>query len=193
MMDDMMRGRRTLLLLALVFVGPMALAMGLYFSDFQWRPRATTEHGELYRPARPLPDFAITLPANPGGNATLHGKWTLLHLGPGECGTECRDALVATRQVRRALGRDMERVQRVFLVTSGNADRAVLAAEQPDMGLAGTAPDTAGVLAVVGAASPGEVYLIDPLGNLVMRYPTHTTMKGMHADLQRLLKVSTIG
>ncbi len=192
-MDDVNRGRRTLMLLALVFLGPMALAMGLYFSDFQWRPQATTEHGELYRPVRPLPDFAITLPGSPSDNATLHGKWTLLHIGPGECGTECDAALVATRQVRRALGRDMERVQRVFLVTSGNADHAALTAGHPDIGLTERAPEAAEVLAVIGATAPGEVYLIDPLGNLVMRYPAHATMKGMHTDLQRLLKVSTIG
>lgn len=193
MTDATNRGRRTLLLLALVFLGPMALAVGLYVTDFQWRPEATTEHGDLYRPARPLPDLVATQPGRLGETFTLHGRWTLLHIGPGACAAECRQALVASRQVRRALGRDMDRVQRLFLVTDGHADQGMLAAEHPGIGLVEHPAAAAGLLQLVGPTTPGDVFLTDPLGNLVMRYATGTPMKGMHADLQRLLKVSTIG
>lgn len=193
MTDAVHRGRRTLLLLALVFLGPLALAVGLYFTGFQWRPQATTEHGELYRPARPLPDLSMRLLGGTGGEATLHGKWTMMHIGPGACEAGCQAALVTTRQVRRALGRDMDRVQRVFVVTTGRADTGMLATEHPGIGVAGEDAATGELLRRVGGHSPGDVYLTDPLGNLVMRYDARVTMKGMHADLKRLLQVSTIG
>ena len=187
------KGRRMLLLLALVFLGPMAAAMALYFTGFQWRPEGTTQHGVLFQPARSLPDMSMTLLSGNGGSASLGGKWTLIYIGPGDCAADCRQALVAIRQVRRALGRDMERVQRLYLVTAGRADREFLATEHPGIGLAEGEPGAAGLLRVVGAVLPGDIFLADPLGNLVMRYPASTAMKGMHQDLQRLLKISTIG
>lgn len=187
------RGRRTLLLLAVVFLGPMAVAMALYFTGFQLRPSGTTQNGELYQPPRPLPDIRMTLPGNASGTVPLHGKWTLLYAGPGDCDAGCREALVEARQVRRALGRDMDRVQRLYLVTAGAADRGFLAAEHPGLGIVEDAAAVQGVVGVIGEIHPGELFLTDPLGNLVMRYPAGTTMKAMHSDLKHLLQVSTIG
>lgn len=187
------KGRRTLLLVALAFLGPMAVAMALYFTGFQWRPQGTTQHGILFQPARSLPDLPMTLLGAKGGSASLAGKWTLVYIGPGDCAAECRQALVEMRQVRRALGRDMDRVQRLYLVTAGSVDRDFLATEHPGIGLAQGEPAATGLLQVVGAVQPGDIFLADPLGNLVMRYPAGTSMKGMHQDLQRLLKISTIG
>jgi hypothetical protein len=187
------KGRRTLLLLAVVFLGPMAVAMVMYFTGFQLRPQGTTQNGELYQPPRPLPDATLALLADPAGTATLHGKWTFVYVGPGPCDPTCRQALVEIRQVRRALGRDLDRVQRAYVVTAGQADRDALAAEYPGLGLVEDAATVQGLLTVIGEARPGDVFLTDPLGNLVMRYPAGTTMKAMHADLKHLLQVSTIG
>ncbi len=187
------KGRRTLLLLALVFLGPMAVAMGLYFTGFQWRPEGTTEHGILYQPARPLPDLSMTLLGEKGGSASLTGHWTLIYIGPGACAEDCRRALADMRQLRRALGRDMQRVHRLYLATGSNTDRDFLTAEHPGIGVVEGGSGAADLLRVVGDARPGDIFLADPLGNLVMRYPAGTTLKGMHQDLQRLLKISTIG
>lgn len=193
MTDNANKGRRTLLLLALVFLGPMAVAMVLYYTGFQWRPEGTTEHGQLYEPVRPLPELSMTLLGDKGGPAVLRRKWTLVYIGAGDCDTTCRQALVEMRQVRRALGRDMDRVQRLFLVTGGSADRSFLAAEHPGIGVSEGDAATTAILQAAGEVRPGDIFLVDPLGNLVMRYPAGTTMKGMHTDLARLLKISTIG
>jgi hypothetical protein len=190
MSDDRRKGRRTLLLLAVVFLGPMAVAMALYFTGFAWQPGKTVEHGILYRPARALPEAAL---AEAGAGVSLRDKWTLMYFGDGACDDACRQALVEMRQVRRALGRDMARVQRVFLVTGGTPDADFLAREYPGMEVVGPAPAVATLARVAGGAAPGEIFLADPLGNLVMRYPAGTGMKGIHTDLKRLLKISTIG
>lgn len=190
------RGRRTLLLLALVFLGPMAVAMGLYFTGFQWRPQGSTAHGMLYEPVRPLPGLTVAR-ANDGERFTaLRGKWTLLTIASGECAQVCRQSLVATRQVRRALGRDLDRVQRVHLSVTGTVDDRFFATEHPDLAIGTGAPVIAKMAEIVGIAGDmqdGDILLADPLGNLVMRYPAGTGMKDLFTDLQRLLKISTIG
>jgi hypothetical protein len=193
MNDAARKGRRTLLLLAVVFLGPMAVAMALYFTGFQWRPAGTTQNGVLYQPARPMPDAIMTLPGEPVRTAMLRGKWTLIYVGPGACDPTCRQALVEMRQVRRALGRDMDRVQRLYLVTEGSADTGVLAAEHAGLGVIAGDSGVAALTGIIGTGGPGEIFLADPLGNLVMRYPAGTGMKGIHGDLKHLLTISTIG
>ncbi len=190
MIDPVQRGRRTLVLLAIVFLGPMAVAMGLYFSDFQWRPQDTTEHGVLYRPARPVAVLGPT--GNPGEDAP-RGKWALIYIGPGACPAECRQALIAMRQVRRALGRDLDRIERLFVVTTGAPDPAFLESEHDGIKVITDGNAVAEIVTIAGEIGEGDLLLADPLGNLVMRYPAGTPMKGIHADLQRLLKISTIG
>lgn len=190
---DRRKGRRTLLLLAVVFLGPMALAMLLWFTGFQWRPAGTTEHGILYRPARPLPEATMQVADGPGASAALRGKWTLIYIGPGACDAACREALVEMRQVRRALGRDMARVQRLYLVTGGVPDLQYLATEHPGIGVLGPGPQAMTLAGIAGDVAPGEILLADPLGNLIMRYPAGTGMKGIHDDLGHLLRISTIG
>ncbi len=187
------RGRRTLLLLAVVFLGPMAVAMALYFTGFELRPGGTTQHGELFLPPRPMPDVGMTLLGDPAGTAQLYGKWTLIYAGPGQCDDSCQQTLVEIRQVRRALGRDMDRVQRLYLVTSGTAARDFLGAEHPGLGIVEAPIEVQELVGIIGDIHAGDLFLSDPLGNLVMRYPAGTTMKAIHTGLQRLLKISTIG
>jgi hypothetical protein len=190
------QGRRTLLLLALVFLGPMLVAVALYLSDFEWRPGKTTEYGELYRPARPLSNVSFELldePGHSGSSATLQGKWTLIFQSPGACDQNCRQALIEIRQVRRALGRDMERVQRLFVVTEGAPDVAYLSTEHPGLGVLTNPTEIQALSSAIAAQGANEIFLADPLGNLVLRYPAGSTMKGMHKDLKHLLKISTVG
>ena len=193
MTDAARRGRRTLVLLALVFLGPMAVAMALYFSGFQWRPEGTTEHGLLYQPARPVPSLAMASGGTNEADAAPRGKWRLIYVGPGNCPAACRQALLTMRQVRRALGRDLDRVERLYVVTAGEVEAGFLEAEHPGIRVIADGAAAAELVTIAGGSGEGDILLADPLGNLVMRYPAGTPMKGMHADLQRLLKVSTIG
>jgi hypothetical protein len=128
----------------------------------------------------------------------LKGKWTLLYLGAGACPVGCRTDLYNTRQVRAALGAERKRVQRVFLAEGACCDLEWLHAQQPDLitvqAGAAAAPLTA-ILEHAGG-SPGaadRVYLIDPLGNLMMSYAADARPKGMLEDLKKLLRLSHVG
>lgn len=183
------RGRWMLILLALLFIGPLLLAFALYYGDI-WRPAGMAVHGTLIEPPRPLPELSLT----PGGDTRLQGRWTLLLVAPGDCPQTCRTALYETRQMRRALGKELDRVQRLWISEGQPPAAAFLAEEHPD--LAVMPPDQPGhdeLLSLIGPTAPGEVLVVDPHGNLMMRFAPDTTMRAMHTDMKRLLKVSRIG
>jgi hypothetical protein len=195
------RGRRQLLALAALFFVPLAVAFWLYYGPAGWRPGGGSNRGDLIDPARPLQ--AMALP-KPDGTATgpdwLRGKWTMLYVGDGRCDDRCRKALYLTRQSRIALNKDMDRVQRVFLVTDHCCDRAFLAQEHPDVvvALVETA-ESAALLAPfpsyddVPVAKAGRIYLVDPLGNLMMSYSATAPDKALLQDVKKLLRLSHIG
>jgi hypothetical protein len=180
-------------LVALVFFGPIVVAMLIYYGgDGRWRPSGSVAHGILLSQPRMLPTGVMIL--NAGTTADFAGKWSLLYVGRGDCDDLCKEALHRTRQVRRALGKDMSRVQRLFISTSGRPNSGFLAADHPGLlvlaeGLA--ARDV--VLAVLGEFAEGDVFVADPVGNVVLRFPAGAPMKDMHEDLSLLLKASQIG
>ena len=195
------RGRRQLLALAALFFVPLGVAFFLYYGPTGWRPGGDTHLGDLLDPARPLPALALQ---QPDGSVTspewLRGKWTLLYVGDGQCDDRCRAALYLTRQTRIALNKDIDRVQRVFLVTGGCCDRAYLAGEHPDLVVALVDTGAAAVLLEpfpaydgVPVASAGRIYLVDPLGNLLMSYSDAAPDKALLTDLKKLLGLSHIG
>jgi cytochrome oxidase Cu insertion factor (SCO1/SenC/PrrC family) len=195
------RSRAKFLLLALLFFGPVGVAMWGYYLSGGWRPAGQTEHGDLVYPARPLPEFSFPAPGD--GRLTredLQGTWTLLYIDGWDCDTACVDALYNTRQIRTALGKDMDRVQRIFLVNGPCCEIRDLGQEHPDLNIAWL--DGAGKDALVEIlpgdenADPlvsGRVYLVDPLGNLMMSYGPRSEPKGILTDLKKLLKLSHIG
>lgn len=184
------RGRWTLVLLAVIFLGPLALAFLLYYGDV-WKPAGSAIHGQLIEPARPLPTEPLT---DAPGAPRLEGLWSLLVIEPAACDEICQSALVETRQVRRALGSERERVQRIWIVTAGAVDAQAVANEHPLLGVvAADTPAPARVVEMIGPSKPGEVLVVDPLGNLMMRFPPGTSMRAMHTDLKKLLKISRIG
>jgi len=199
--DAVRRGRRQLLALAALFFVPLAVAFWMYYGPAGWRPAGDASKGDLIDPARPLAEVA--LPTADGGTTLpgfLRGKWSLVYVGDGTCDERCRDALYLTRQSRIALNKDMDRVQRVFLVTGNCCDRAFLAAEHPDLVVASVeSPASAALLApfpvydAVPAATAGRIYLVDPLGNLLMSYAATAPDKALLTDLKKLLRLSHIG
>jgi len=201
MTDREPRSRAKFLILALIFFGPVGVAMwGYYFSD-GWRPVGQTEHGDLVRPAHPMPAF--TLPQRDGekfGLEDLDGKWTLVYIDGWDCDTGCVDALYNTRQIRLALGKEMDRVQRVFLVNGPCCEMRDLGQEHPDLKIAWLdGPDKEAISQVlpqhdnVDPLLSGRIYLIDPLGNLMMSYGSRSEPKGILSDMKKLLKLSHIG
>lgn len=188
------RGRRPLWLLALLFFAPFLLAIWLYFV-MGWRPLGHTNHGMLIEPARPLP--AVSLLRADGTAAAagvLRGKWTLLYIGAGSCDADCHATLYYTRQTRLGLGQAASRVQRVFLATgSGCCDRAFLQREHPDLITLAAGAAAAPLLAQFPPDRAHTIFIIDPLGNLMMRYDAKADPKGLREDMKKLLNLSQIG
>jgi hypothetical protein len=180
---DARSGRGALIGLAALFFLPLAAAFWLYYAG-GWRPAGSTNNGELITPARPLPD-----------SASLRGKWTLVYIGDGACAEGCRKALWTMRQTRLLLAEDMDRVQRVFVAETGCCDRAFLDAEHPGLRVATPAEAAAKAWLAEFPRTPGResLYIVDPLGNLMMRFDLAQDPKGLKSDLEKLLKLSHIG
>jgi cytochrome oxidase Cu insertion factor (SCO1/SenC/PrrC family) len=187
------RQRLYLLFIVACFVVPLATAGWL---AGRWTPGHTVQHGELLHPARPL---NLHFTALDGGSTALQGHWILLYAGSATgCDARCHTALYDLRQVRLALGKDMQRVETVLLL-GGAPDAALrqwLVHEHAAMrvGIVDVERQNRLMEAFDHTGVIGDwIYLIDPLGNLVMRYPATVEPRGMLKDLQRLLKWSRIG
>jgi cytochrome oxidase Cu insertion factor (SCO1/SenC/PrrC family) len=197
------RNRKFLVALALLFFAPLAVSFYMYYGPVGWRPASHVNRGDLIDPARPLPELSLPVAARDAERQTkpdfLKGKWTLLYYGTGSCSALCRTDLYNTRQIRIALNRDMDRVQRVFLADGECCDWPFLETEHPDLLTVRATPEAAPLLALLptlgGVAPPqaDRVYLIDPLGNLMMSYAPNARPKGMLEDLKRLLGLSHVG
>jgi len=194
MEDSRRRGRRILLVLAAIFLLPVAIAFAMYYGGMG-RPAGSSSEGELITPARPLQVAGLKQPDGaPAGAEVLAGKWTLLYIGDGGCDADCRQALVFARQSRLALNEKMTRVQRVFLVTGNCCANDYLAAEHPGLiTLDASAPEAQALLAQFPSDRSRSLYIVDPLGNLMMRHDASHTTKGLLSDLKKLLKLSHIG
>jgi hypothetical protein len=188
------RNLRTLAALAGLFLLPLVFAFLTYYGT-DWRPARHVNHGTLIQPARPLP--ALALPkALPGEAATpFHGAWSLVYVGSGECNADCRAALYLMRQTRVALNSDMTRVTRVFLVTSACCVSEFLAREHPGLTvLDASAESAAGLVQQFPEdARAHTVFIVDPLGNLMMSYDARQNPHGLLEDLKKLLRLSQIG
>jgi len=192
MEDSRRRGRRTLLLLAAIFLLPVAASFALYYGRI-WRPAGSSSKGELISPARPLVVAGLR---NPDGSAAsagaLRDKWSLIYIGDGACDAACRSALVFGRQTRLALNNEMSRVQRVFLATGNCCANDYFAKEQPGL-VALDASAAQRLLAQFPADRGHSLYIVDPLGNLMMRHDATHTSKDLLEDLKKLLRLSHIG
>ena len=178
---------------------PANITIGIVGDVDPKQARALADKYFTRLPARPLPPLA--LPLLDAGNTEpnfLKGKWTFLYVESGPCAEACRMRLYQTRQVRLALDRDMPRVQRVFIAGAGCCDAAFLHRQHPDLITVRADAAAAPLLALLPgreANQPGAepVYLIDPLGNLMMSYSGDVKPKGMLEDMKRLLRLSSIG
>jgi len=188
------RNFRTVFALGGLFLLPLLLSFWLYYG-VHWHPRGTTIHGELITPVRPLPDVPLADADGVAHNGVFLGKWSLVYVGSGACDADCRTTLVFMRQTRLSLNSDMTRVQRVLLATTQCCDRAYLPAQHPglrvlDASRGGAQP----LLAQFPQQERAQaLYVVDPLGNLMMRYDARLPPRGLLEDLKRLLQLSHIG
>ena len=195
------RGWRSLAALAAVFFLPVIIAFWLYYGAPGWRPAGAANRGNLIDPAVPLPELTFAgTDGQPIAGDLLRDRWTLLVISAASCDAACREALYLTRQTRLALGKDADRVRRVYLATGPCCPQTALAAEHPDLVVAIPTQAQLDVLMRLiprldtspSAAQP-LTYIVDPLGNLMMSYPADAPEKAMLDDLERLLRLSHIG
>jgi len=174
------RGRLKLVLLGAFFLLPMAASWLVWRLDLA--PGATGNYGTLL-PPRPLALEPL---------AALKGKWVLVQFDGGACDAGCERKLYFMRQVRRAQGKEMQRVARLWFLTDAVRPAPALLAAIEGTSIAGGGT-------VLAASFPAErsvtdhIYLVDPLGNLMMRFPSDPDPSRVIKDLQRLLKVSGFG
>jgi len=194
MMDQRARGRRNLIIIATLFLAPVLISFSLYYGKL-WRPAGSASKGELIDPARPLAVAGLrNADGTPVGPEVLQGKWSLIYIGDGACDAACRTALVFGRQSRLALNNEMTRVQRVFLATNHCCDTQYFAAEQPGLiALDASSAEAAALLAQFPQGRENTLFIVDPLGNLMMRHNAAVTTRDLLSDLKKLLRLSHIG
>ena len=180
------RTRRRLLLLAAIAVAPVLLSYLAYY----FLPRdARVNYGTLLT-TRPMAPIAGTLMTGaPFSTADLRGRWVILYAGSGRCDESCASALYASRQARTIQNAERERVRRVWLIVDDATPPAQAVAEQDDLAIVRVAPLSVADL----PEGIGRIYLVDPLGNYVLAWPTKPDIKAMAKDLARLMSDSAIG
>ena len=181
--------RLSLWLLIAVCVAPVAAS---YLMFYVWPPERTVNHGELIEP-RQLPDPPlVTASGAPFRVSQLKGKWVLVSVDGGRCEAHCERKLLYMHQLRLTQGKNMDRIERLWLVSNDVPPRGAeaLAAE-------GTRVVRADAELVMAFPAPAlatdHIYLIDPLGNLMMRFPRDAEPRLIIKDLARLLKASQVG
>ena len=179
-------GRRTLLLIAAVTFAPIVASYAIYYLF----PRESRVNYGTLLPTAPVPAIEGVGPdGSPVRLEDLRGRWVLLAVGAGDCDAACERKLYATRQARTMQGKERDRVVRAWLVVGAPPPPAALLAQHPGLVVV-RVPDLAPATLSGGADA---LYVIDPLGNLVLRYGDDPDIKGIAKDLSRLLKASRIG
>ena len=176
------------MLIAALFFGPLLIAAWLYYGGEALQPEARANHGALLEPIVNLLD------AVPESRIHEDRAWRLLYTEQGECGDSCTRALYTLRQSRLMLGKEMDRVERVFL--HGEQAPDTLGGAEEHRGLRSLYdPALHAILAGKRPASlpAGGFYLIDPHGNLVLYFSPDIRPRDMVDDIKRLLKLSRIG
>lgn len=195
--------RQAFVLLALLFMTPAFVAWVMHNSSEQgWRPDGTTNRGTLIHPARPLTLPADIMVGEQPATEYLQGLWTLVYIGDGDCDAVCIENIYKMRQIRTAQNENMRRIQRVYLVRDEALSpelQALLEKEYKDMAVQLISAEQFGQIEPFFRVDEGSlldterVYIVDPLGNLMMRYPPDADPSGMLKDLKKLLKYSKIG
>ena len=169
-----------------------APTVAAWLAYFVWPPQSRTNYGELVEP-RALADPDLRrLDGQPFRLSGLRGKWVLLQVDSAACGAVCRGKLVYMRQARLALGKDADRVARVWLLDDAASPDSAVLREHEGLVVARASGAVLGDLPASGNPA-AYIYLIDPKGSLMLRFPAQPDGRRMLRDLVRLLGASRIG
>ncbi|WP_237719851.1 SCO family protein [Herbaspirillum sp. CF444] len=168
-----------------------------YLTYYVIKPQSRTNYGVLIDPRQyPIPALGSTeLDGKPARLEDYKGKWVMLQVASGECDDACKTRLFAMRQLRLMQGKEMERVERVWLITDAKPLDTVLMREYDgtDMLRVDAKLLKAWLPTDEGTAMEDHIYIIDPLGNLMLRFPKDADPNKMKKDIGKLLRASAIG
>ncbi|HTN67376.1 MAG TPA: cytochrome C oxidase subunit I [Burkholderiaceae bacterium] len=189
-----MRGRWKLFAILAVCLAPLAAS---YLTYYVIKPQARTNYGTLLDPRNyPMPALnATALDGAPAGLDAYQGSWIMLQVDSAECAQACQTKLFEMRQLRLTQGRDRTRLERVWLVTDQQPVETMLLREYDGTRLLRVKPEALKnwLPTEAGTTVADHIYMIDPLGNLMMRFPKDADPNKIKKDLTRLLKASSIG
>lgn len=176
-----------------------APVVAAWLAFFVFPPGKLTNYGDFIE-AHPLPEVPLALlDGKPFRLSELKGRWVMLQVDGGACAEACQAKLYQMRQVRLTQGREMERIERVWLIDdTAQLDTMVIRAfDGTRLARAATSP-LLGALTLAGVRGDKDslrdhIYLIDPLGNLMMRFPKDADPSRIKKDVERLLRVSRSG
>lgn len=186
-------GRWKMVAVLLVCAAPVIAS---YFTYYVVRPEGRRNYGELISPQRPLPALTTTaLDGKLGELTSLKGQWLLMSVSSATCDAACQQRLYFQRQLREALGKEKDRLDWIWLVNdAAGVDKRLMPAlststvlRVPAAGLGEWLPPATDV------GVEAHIYLVDPLGNLMMRFPANMDAAGAASakrDLDRLLRAS---
>ncbi|MBK6472820.1 MAG: hypothetical protein IPF94_19485 [Betaproteobacteria bacterium] len=186
-------GRVKMLLVLLVCAAPVIAS---YFTYFVIRPEGRTNYGTLILPTRSLPELKLrALDGTPVAPRSLHGQWLLVVVGPSACDAACEQRLFMQRQLREMMGRERDRLDKVWLITDDGplspALREALGGKVPVTALRADRAAVASWLAPAeGQALEDHLYVVDPMGEWMMRTPPRPEPARVKRDLDRVLRAS---
>lgn len=187
------RGRVQMLLVLLACAAPVVAS---YVSYFVLRPQQRSNYATLVQPTRTMPAVeATTLEGTTVSLASQRGQWLLVAVGPAGCDQPCERRLHMQRQLREMLGRDRDRVDKVWLVTDSAALRqplldAVRARPEVTVLRVDVADVSTWLEPDAGRRVEDHLYLVDPMGEWMMRLPVDPDPAKVKRDLERLLRAS---
>ncbi|MDH5648805.1 MAG: hypothetical protein OEY67_04050 [Gammaproteobacteria bacterium] len=196
------KNRTTLILIAAVCILPVALAYGL--NKMGWKPDQFGNYGELVQPALPLKEATLSLQSGETVSLKqLHHKWLLIAFSDAGCNQACLANMDKMKRLQIAQAKNQDRIQRILVLAGrnfGNQPLPDFLTSDRDLKIV-VGPQTGIVSLLNDFSHNGEtpledanrIYLVDPLGNLILRYPADADASKMHKDLARLLRVSRVG
>lgn len=182
--------RINLVLIFAVFAVPLIAA---YLSYYVWPPQGRLNYGELIDP-KTMPDVALRdADGKEFSLSTLRGKWIMLSVDSADCDEACDHKLFLMRQTRISMTKEMNRIERVLLLRGDAKATAELVKKYPGMHILSGANDSL-LNTFPGAPNAADhIYLVDPVGQVMMRYVKNPDATGIRRDLTRLLSVSQVG
>lgn len=185
-----------------VMIIPFVLAWYLV-QQGQMQNFKSTNHGHLISPLKNIHSLHLydINNKNTFSGKSLEGKWWFIYVGPEKCQQTCHDALYNLRQIQTALGKNTSRVERLFIAhpnCAASVCEQYLSEAYPEMKKARFEPnDFASLFTDISNTHAremvGEIYIMDPKGNIMMHYSADMEARWILSDIKKLLRASKIG